>query len=82
MSAALETEMGTFRRELPGLLADPANRGRFVLIQGGLVAGLFPTFDAGLEAGYDRFGLEPFMVKEVTDREKPLYFSRPLRCHT
>jgi hypothetical protein len=82
MSAALETEMDTFRRELPGLLAHPANRGRFVLIRGELVAGLFSTFEAGLEAGYNRFGLGPFLVKEVTDREKPLYFSRPLRCHT
>lgn len=80
MSTALDTEMDTFRRELPKLLADPANRGKFALIHGDAVADIYPSFEAGLAAGYDRFGLDPFMVKEITDTERPLYFSRNLRC--
>ena len=82
MAVALEKEMETFRRELPALLADPANRGQFALVHGDAVAGLYPTFEAALSAGYDRFGLSPFLVKEVTDHEEPRYFSRNLRCPT
>lgn len=80
MSTALQTELGTFRRELPTLLADPTNRGKFALVRGTTVAGVFPTFEAGLAAGYDRFGFEPFLVKEVTDHERPGYISRNIRC--
>lgn len=77
---ALEQELNAFRRELPALLSDPARRGTFVLVHGDAVAGCYPTFDDALAAGYDRFGLSPFLVKEVTDREEPRYFSRNLRC--
>ena len=79
---ALEKELETFRRELPGLLGDAANRGRYALIQGEAVADLYSTFEEALAAGYDRFGLTPFLVKEVNDREEPRYFSRNLRCPT
>ena len=79
---ALETELETFRRELPALLTDPARRGKFVLIHGEAVVGCFATFDDALAAGYDRLGLSPFLVKEVPDHEEPRYFSRNLRCPT
>lgn len=82
MAVALETELATFRRELPALLADPARCGPFVLIHGESVADCFPTFDEALAAGYERFGLAPFLVKEVTEHEEPRYFSRNLRCPT
>lgn len=75
---ALETELATFRRELPKLLADPATRGAFALVCGDAVADCFPTFDAALAAGYDRFGLASFLVKQVVEREAPAYFPRNL----
>ncbi len=74
----LDRELETFARELPGLLADPANRGQFALVGGDLLVGVYPSFDAALEVGYERFGLGPFLVKEVTDHEVPKYFSRNL----
>jgi hypothetical protein len=74
-----DKELETFRRALPNLLNDPANCGLFALIHGDAVACLYPTFEAALSAGYDKFGLEPFLVKEVTDHEAPRYFSRNLR---
>jgi hypothetical protein len=80
MTVALERELDTFHRQLPDLLRDESNRGRFALIHADAVAGLYPTFDAALAAGYDKFGLEAFLVKEVTDHEEPRYFSRNLRC--
>lgn len=80
MSVALEQELGTFRRELPRLLADPTNRGKYALVRGEQVAGVFPTFDDGLAAGYDRFGFDPFMVKEIVEHEQPGFISRNVRC--
>jgi hypothetical protein len=80
MTMALEKELETFLRELPTWLVEPLNRGMFALIQGDAVVSLYTTFDAALSAGYDKFGLEPFLVKEVTDHEEPRYFSRNLRC--
>lgn len=82
MAATLDREITTFRRELATLLADPANRGRYALVHADAVAGLYPTFETALAAGYDRFELSPFLVREVTDHERPKYFSRNLRCPT
>lgn len=73
---ALERELEAFQRELPNLLRDEANRGKYVLIHGDEVRGVWPTVDDALEAGYNAFGLDPFLVKEITDAEKPRYFSR------
>jgi hypothetical protein len=80
MIVALEKELETFQRELPTLLAEEANRGAFALIHGDQIAGVYSTFDAALEAGYDKFGLESFLVKEIVEHEQPRYFSRNLRC--
>ena len=79
---ALEKEMQTFARSLPTLLADPDNQGGFALVHGDEIAGVFDSFDAALSVGYDRFQLEPFLVREVTDREQPRYFSRNLSCQS
>lgn len=73
---ALERELETFRRELPTLLQDAGKRGQYALVHGEQVHGVWPTVDEALEAGYQTFGLDPFLVKEVTDNETPQYFSR------
>ena len=71
----LEREMQTFRRELPTLLADPANQGKFALIHADTLDSVWETREKALEVGYDHFGLEPFLVKEITEHEKPRYYS-------
>ncbi len=78
---ALEKELDTFRRELPALLADPANRDKFALVKGDTVDSVWATAEEALGAGYARFGLEPFLVKEITEHERPRHFSRNItRC--
>lgn len=72
----LERELEMFRRELPNLLRDPENHGKFVLIYGDALHGVWPTVDEALAAGYDKFQLEPFLVKEITEHERPRHFSR------
>ena len=73
---ALERELETFAKVLPDLLKDDAKRGRYALIHADRLDSIWPTMDEALAAGYDRFGLEVFLVKEITEHEKPLYFSR------
>ena len=74
-----EQELETFRRRLPDLLRDPNKAGLFVLIHGDAVDSFWPTLEEGLHAGYDRFGLEPFLIKRVVEHEEPEYFTRRVR---
>ncbi len=80
MATKLANELDAFRKALPTLLADPAKRGQFALMHGDRVAGLYPSVDAALEAGYEKFELSPFLVMEVAERVEPLYFSRNTVC--
>jgi hypothetical protein len=78
---ALEQELTTFRRELPALLRDEGKRGKYVLVHGDTVDSVWTTVDEALAAGYDRFGIEPFLVQQITEHERPHYFSRNVtRC--
>ncbi len=76
---SIEQEWQTFQRELPRLLEDPANQGKYVLIHGDAVDSIWPTLDAGLEAGYNRFGLKPFIVQEINANPEPQFFSRNVK---
>ncbi len=77
---ALEKEQATYQRELPNLLA---NEGKFVLIHGDGVAGVFDTYHDALQIGYQQFKLEPFFIKQISAAEKVQFFSRDiLGCHT
>jgi hypothetical protein len=68
----LQKELETFQRELPQLLQE--HEGEFALIHGDSVNSFWPTEDAGYEAGCQRFGLDPFLVKLV-QRTEPVRFS-------
>jgi len=63
----LDKELETFQRQLPALLKD--HPGEFVLIHGEDIAGFFQTEDEGYEAGCERFHLDPFLVKQVLEKE-------------
>jgi hypothetical protein len=64
----LATEIATFQRELPRLLSAGEQR-RWALVHGDEVAGIWDTFADAVEAGYDRFGLDPFLVQQVASEE-------------
>jgi hypothetical protein len=77
---ALEKEQQTYVRELPSLLA---LAGKFALVHGDAVAGTFDTYADALNVGYEKFGLEPFLVKQIMAVEQIQCFSRDLRlCPT
>jgi hypothetical protein len=72
----LEREIETYRRKLPELLA---HKGKYVVIHGDELAGTFDGFEDALRLGYERFGNEPFLVREIRETEKVLFSSRSIR---
>jgi hypothetical protein len=72
---ALERELATYNAKLPEL---KQHEGKFVLISGDSVIDLFSSYDDALKEGYRKFGLEPFMVKQIHAVEPIYYFTRPV----
>ena len=76
----LEKETQSYERELPNLLQ---HEGKFVLVQGDRVVDVFGTYEDALKAGYEKFGLTPFLVKQIRAVEQVQYFTRDLTpCRT
>jgi hypothetical protein len=72
---ALEKELETYKKHLPEL---KSHEGKFVLIQGENVVDFFTSYDDALKEGYKRFGLTPFMVKQVLAVEPVFCVTRPI----
>ena len=70
---ALEKEIATYNRKLPELAAD---EGKFVLIHGDDVIGTFTSYDDAIKEGYEKFKLEPFLVKQIQTIERIQFVSR------
>lgn len=70
---ALEKELATYQHKLPGLLAD---EGKFVLIHGDDVAGIWDTYEEAVNQGYKQFGLKTFLVKRIEWVETVQNFTR------
>jgi hypothetical protein len=69
----LRREWDFCRREA-GRLPAEGHGGRHVLIKGEEIVGLWDTHDDAMQAGYQRFAGQPFLVHQVQERE------RVLRC--
>jgi len=78
---ALEKELETYKRKLPELISE---EGKFVLMKGDDVCDTFTSYEDALKEGYKRFGLEPFLVKQIYAIEQVQLITRllDLPCHT
>ena len=72
---ALEKENETYQRELPKLMA---SEGKFVVISGDSIVGIFGTYEDALNVGYDKCGTNPFLVKKIQSVEQAQFFTRDL----
>lgn len=70
---ALETEIETYEKQLPSL-KDQA--GKFVLIHGTDVTGVYSSYEDALKEGYVQFKLEPFLVRQIQIIEKVQVITR------
>ena len=66
---ALEQEFETYRRELARLLRE-GHAGRWALLKNNDVVSIWDTQRDVLQAGHERFALEPFAVKRIDPRDE------------
>ena len=64
----LELELETYKRKVPELRDD---QGKFALIRGENLAGIYDTYEDALNAGDDKFGFVSFLIKQIETVEKP-----------
>jgi hypothetical protein len=77
---ALERELETYNAHRGELLE---HEGKFVVIHGDRVAGIWQTYDDALKAAYAEFKLDPFMVKQILAVEPVHYVTRGTpACHS
>ncbi len=71
----LEIELKTFEKLKPQLLAD---EGKFAVISGEELLGIYSSYDDALKIGYEKCKLQPFLVKKILGMEPVNFFSRTL----
>ena len=71
----LEKELETYQNRLAEL---SRNKGKWVLISGSEVIGLYPKYEDALKEGYKRYGTAPFLAKKVEDEGASHFMSRDL----
>jgi hypothetical protein len=72
----LAEEGETYRREVGRLLAE-GNEGRYILIKGQQIIGIWDKRDDALSMGYEKFLLQPFLGHQIQERECLFY----MICH-
>lgn len=75
MAKTLEKELATYTAKLPDL---QDKSGKYVLIKGDAIEGVYDSYSDALKFGYERFKLEPFLVKQIAPDERVLHFTRDL----
>jgi hypothetical protein len=69
MSMILDEELRTYEDKKHELLTE--FKGKFVLIKGSGILGIFDTQGEAIEEGYGRLGNVPFLTKEISERNMP-----------
>lgn len=72
-------ELETFKKHLPELAG---NEGKFALVADDKIIGTFDSYADALASGYEKMGLKPFLVKQISSVESISFFSRDLACPT
>ena len=70
-----EKELETYRNALPNWGEE---EGRWTLILGDEIAGVFDTFAEAVDCGYEKYGLAHFMVKPIHQVEPVVYLNLPM----
>ncbi len=71
MKNVLAKELKTFESNKRKLLRKA--KGKFVLIKGDKVLGIFADKNEAIDAGYRQLGYVPFLVKQILKVEPPIY---------
>ena len=71
--SVLETELETYKKEKKRLLSE-GHKGKYVLIKGKEILGIFETEEEGCNEGFRRFLAGPFLVQKIARREERIFF--------
>src|SRR5215467_6648415 len=71
--AKLEQEIACYEANKAQLVAEHADE--YVLIREDKVAGFFKSESDAIQAGYERFGNVPFLVRLVAETQTPVHFT-------
>ena len=69
----LEAELKFFAEHRAALVREA--RGKYALVKGEQLGGIYEDRNEAIRAGYERFGNEPFLVKEILEVDIPLNFT-------
>ncbi|MGH7441289.1 MAG: hypothetical protein ACREKE_01305 [bacterium] len=72
---ALEKELETYNQKLSTLLKD---EGKFVLIHEDEIGGTFVNYEDALKVGYEKYHLNPFLVKKIEQTATIFFFTRDM----
>ena len=72
--AHLQKELETFEANKDQLVADSS--GKWVVIHADEIAGVWDTYEDALKSAYEKYGLEPFLVKQILAVEQTQFISR------
>lgn len=75
-TTSFEAELKTYDVHLAELLAD--DEGRYTLIRGEAILGTYDTYKDALQAGYEKCGLDPFLVKRIQAVDQVQHFTRDI----
>jgi hypothetical protein len=75
----IRVEWDLFRRERPRLLNE-GHEGRWVLVKGEEIVGVFSSRDDARNTGLQRFGVVSMLVQQILRNYKPLRQGCPARC--
>jgi hypothetical protein len=70
---ALDQELSAYARLLPTLLGQI---GKYALVKGDDLVGVFDTYEDAVKTGYDHFTVSPFLVKKISPAEQVVYITR------
>ncbi len=70
---ALEKELETYKSKLPEF---KDSEGKFVLIRGDQVIDIYTSYEDAIKEGYQKFKLEPFLVKQIQAIEQVQFITR------
>ena len=70
---ALEKELAAYKATLPEL---KEHEGKFALFHGDDFVDVFTSYEDAIKAGYGKFNLEPFLVKQIRATEQVQFISR------
>ena len=76
MDKDLEENLKAFEEQLPRLLE--TNEGRYAVGRVGDEFSCWDTYNDAIQDGYKKYGLNPFIVKQVLEFEIPIRFSRDI----